>query len=342
MLKTSSCTLICCGLVLAAFAGSAAGRSAHASPFAFALVGDYNYGPVGGKEWRESGRLIAAVNRSGVRFAIHLGDIQPGDMECTDTVVEATRRQFRLFRMPLVYLFGDNEWTDCHRHAARNPRSAYLDPLERLDHLRRVFHAGHFAQGGGTLRLTRQADATDNPDFRRFVENVRWEAGGVLFVGANVPGSNNNHSGGPDSPQTVKVPGQDAEWVLRNAAAMAWLRDSFRRAEATDARAVFVAWQGNPDLENLRTELPHYDSTGFRELNATLAALAERFGRPVVLAHGDSHHGLKVDRPLPPPNFLRVENYGHPHTHWTRVTVLPNRKGPAMFLFEGMRVPGNP
>lgn len=340
MTKPATRPLAFCSALLAAFTAHAAGRPAE--PLGFALVGDYNYGPPGGKEWQESERLIAAVNRSGVRFALHLGDIQAGNMECTDEIVRANRAQFRRFRMPLVYLFGDNEWTDCHRYAAQNPRSAFIDPLERLDHLRRVFYSDNSAQGGGRLRLTRQADATANPEYRRFVENVRWEAAGVVFVGVNVPGGNNNHSGGPDSPQTVKVPGQDAEWALRNAAVLDWLRESFRRAEAANARAVFIAWQGNPDLENLRTELPHYDSNGFRELNANLAALAEAFRRPVVLAHGDSHHGFRVDHPLPLPNLLRVENYGHPHTHWTRVTVLPDRKGLAMFRFEGMRVPGNP
>jgi hypothetical protein len=330
------------GLLLCAGAGPAAAARGDTAPFAFALVGDYNYAPPGGEAWRESERMIADLNRSGVRFAIHLGDIQAGNMECTDTIVAATRRQFARFRMPLIYLFGDNEWTDCHRHAAQNPRSPYLDPLERLDHLRRVFYGGHLAQGGGRLRFTRQADVAGNPDYRRFVENVRWEAGGVLFVGANVPGSNNNHSGGPGSAQTVKVPGQDEEWAVRNAAVIDWLRDSFRRAESSHARAVFVAFQGNPDLENRRAELPRYDSTGFRDLDAALADLARNFGRPVVLAHGDSHRGFRVDRPLPLPNFLRVENYGNPSTHWTRTTVLPGRKGLDMFRFEGMRVPGNP
>lgn len=312
------------------------------APFEFALVGDYNYGPLDGPKWRESERMIAAINASRARFTVHLGDIQPGNAECTDAVVEATRRQFMAFRAPLVYLFGDNEWTDCHRYAATNPRSPYLDPLERLGHLRRAFYSGSRSQGVLGLRLQRQSDATRNPAYRQFVENVRWQVQDVLFVGADVPGSNNNYSGGPGSPQQVKVPGQDAEWAIRNAAVMDWLRDSFHRAKVNRVRAVVVLWQANPDFENRRPELPRYDNDGFRDLKGALASLAAGFGRPVVLAHGDSHAGFRVDRPLRLPNFLRVENYGDPATHWTKVTVLPNHAGLTMFRFEGMRVPGNP
>jgi hypothetical protein len=202
--------------------------------------------------------------------------------------------------------------------------------------IRRVFYSGNRAQGGGRLPLERQADATCHPDYRRFVESVRWQAQGVLFVGANVPGSN-NHSGGPGSPQTVKVPGQDAEWALRNAA-----RGSFRVAKATRARAVFLLWQGDPDLENRRPELPRYDSNGFRDLVSLLLDSTETFGRPMMLAHGDAHQGFRMDRPLPRPNFLRVENYGHPNTHWTKVTLVPGRTDLERLRFEGMPVPGTP
>ncbi len=323
-------------------AESADPEAGRAGAFDFALVGDYNYGPLGGPEWRESARMIAAINASGVEFTVHLGDIKSGNPECTDAILAATRAQFAEYRAPLVYLFGDNEWTDCHRYTALDPRSPFVNPLERLAKLRRMFYPGTAAQGSGRPRLERQADTARKPEFRRFVENIRWEYGGVLFVGANVPGSNNNYSGGPASPQTVKVPGQDTEWALRNAAVIDWLRDSFQLAGKTRARAVFLLWQANPDFERGQRELPRYDSNGFHGLIDALKELATTFAGPVVLAHGDTHAGFRMDHPLPLPNFVRVENYGNPHTHWTRITVLPDRQGMDIFRFEGMRVPGNP
>lgn len=308
-------------------------------PFSLALVGDYNYGPLGGPEWQASARMIAAINASDVRFTVHLGDIKSGATECADTVVAATRAQFGQYLKPLVYLFGDNEWTDCHRYAATDPASPYTQPLERLAHLRQVFYTEPWAQGGERLRLQRQADIASRPEFRGFVEQVRWEFDGVVFLGLNVPGSNNNYSGGSASPQTVKVAGQDQEWGVRTAAAIAWLREGFRYARQRQARAVMVCWQANPDLENLRPELPHYDSNGFHAVVDVLRGQAAAFPGPVVLAHGDSHHGFRVDRPFP--NLIRVENYGDPHTHWTKITILPGQ-GPEIFRFEGMKVEGNP
>lgn len=305
------------------------------STFRFALVGDYNYGPLGGEEWRASERLIASINAERVDFSVHLGDIQSGKSECSDVIIAATRAQFSRFEAPLVYLFGDNEWTDCHRHAGK-----YADSLERLAHLRKVFYAAGRSQGQHAMSLERQADVTGEERFRGFAEQVRWWHGGVLFVGANVPGSNNDYSGGPDSFQEES--GLDAEWRLRNAAVSDWLRDSFRLAEEQKARAVFVLWQANPDFEQCRPDRPHYDSNGYAELLSVLRELAAAFPGPVVLAHGDSHKGFRVDRPWPLTNFLRVENYGHPNTHWTRVTVLPERSDVSMFRFDGRLVDGNP
>ncbi|MGZ8966203.1 hypothetical protein, partial [Methylomagnum sp.] len=40
------------------------------TPLEFALVGDYNYGPLDGPKWRESERMIAAINASRARFTV--------------------------------------------------------------------------------------------------------------------------------------------------------------------------------------------------------------------------------------------------------------------------------
>lgn len=325
-----------CGwLLLLALTACASADRRETEAFRFALVGDYNYGPIGGTEWQASERMIAAINAEPVRFSVHLGDIQSGKTECLDAVVEATRAQFSRFAAPLVYLFGDNEWTDCHRHPGR-----HADPLERLGHLRGTFYAEARSQGRSAMPLERQADAAGEERFRGFVEQVRWWSGGVLFVGANVPGSNNHYSGGPDSFQ--EEPGQDAEWRQRTAAVIEWLRDSFRLAATRKARAVFVLWQANPDFEQCQPDRPHYDSNGYAELLQVLREQVRAFPGPVVLAHGDSHQGFRVDRPWPLANFLRVENYGYPNTHWTRVSVLPDRRDLSMFRFESRQVPGNP
>ena len=71
------------------------------------------------------------------------------------------------------------------------------------------------------------------------------------------------------------------------------------------------------------------------------------FGRPVVLAHGDTH-SARIDKPLfaqvgnvsrRVENFTRVETFGNPDTHWIRVTVDPQDR--EVFKFELMTVEEN-
>jgi hypothetical protein len=74
-------------------------------------------------------------------------------------------------------------------------------------------------------------------------------------------------------------------------------------------------------------------------------------GKPVVLAHGDTHY-TRIDTPLTAPtipavppapavpaqalvdNFTRVETFGFPNTHWTRVLVDPKSDDVFSFRIE--------
>lgn len=83
----------------------------------------------------------------------------------------------------MVYVPGDNEWTDCHRL-----NNGGMHPLERLAHLRRVMYASSpMSLGQSQLALAHQGKPGE-----KFVENTRFLHGGVMFVAINMPGSNNN------------------------------------------------------------------------------------------------------------------------------------------------------
>lgn len=68
------------------------------------------------------------------------------------------------------------------------------------------------------MPLSRQSA---DPVFATYRENVRWEAGGVLFVGINLTGSDNNFHG------TTRAGGPVPEFVQRGAANQVWLAQSF-------------------------------------------------------------------------------------------------------------------
>ena len=71
----------------------------------------------------------------------------------------------------------------------------------------------------------------------------------------------------------------------------------------------------------------------------------ENYDKPVAFIHGDTHI-FRIDKPLisaktqrPFENFTRMETFGNPETHWTRVTVDP--ADPQLFTFRASIVPEN-
>ena len=104
----------------------------------------------------------------------------------------------------LVYTPGDNESTDCNKSKEGGgaggdsyydtSQAGHLpgDPLDNLAIVKSLF----FPTAGQTLganpaQVTSQA-VVGPRKYRSFVENVRWEQNGVMFVTVDLPGSNND------------------------------------------------------------------------------------------------------------------------------------------------------
>src|SRR5262245_35828317 len=132
-------------LCLALAAGSAAAE------FSFGAFGDTPYSA--DDEARFPG-LIAEMNRESLALVVHVGDFKSAIAPCSDALYLQRREWFQLSHHPLVYLPGDNEWTDCRRTLG----SGY-DPVERMRKLRELFFAGSGALGQRPLALLRQPAA---------------------------------------------------------------------------------------------------------------------------------------------------------------------------------------
>lgn len=293
------------------------GDAARAKPFDFALIGDAPYTPEQATDLLPN--MMRDLDAAELEFVVHDGDIKSGDTPCTDANFEERLRDFQKSAHPFIYVFGDNEWTDCAR--ATNG----FDPEERLAKLREMFAGGSHSLGRRRLSLARQSD---DPRFAKFRENVRWSMGEVMFVGLNIPGSVNNHG--------------RREFAERNAANLAWLKDSFAYATVENRRALMLIIQANPFPERGSTNRVH---PGFREFLAALEQETVTFEKPVVLVHGDSHY-FRIDKPLYGAqskrrieNFTRVETFGNPDVHWLRVTADP--ADPNVFTFRPQLVSGN-
>jgi hypothetical protein len=294
--------------------------------FSFVALGDMPYNVPA--DYAKFDRLIAAINRAKPQFSIHVGDIKSGSSACTDAAFKKVYDQFQTFEQPLVYVIGDNEWTDCHRNN-ENP----FDPRERLTKLREMFFAQP-NQSLGRSAMPVESEASVLPDFAKYVENMRFSKNDVLFVGLNIPGSNNGF-------ETLDAPAAE-EYFERNRANIAWLDDSFRKARETNARAVVLAFQANPyDIRDSNGTIP--PASGFFDTINAIERNAKAFGRPVLVLQGDQHTlevaGFRNTRMRLVPNVLRLQVMGETQVHAVRVIVDPD--SPGVFGFVPLIVPEN-
>ena len=310
-------------LCLTALTAISACSTTPASPQAFhiGLFGDTGYSNF---EKQALPGLMAEMNREPLAFVVHDGDFKSGSSLCSDAAFNEALNYFQASAHPLIYVPGDNDWTDCHR-ANNGP----FDPVERLGKLREMFFVGPTSLGQRTLKLERQSDqASQEPTWAAYRENVHWVQGGVLFVGLNLPGSDNNFDG------TQRGSGPSAEYLARLPVTRAWVAQAFELARAQNLAGLMLIIQGNPEIEAFNQGK---GPEGYREFLTQLRDETQRFAKPVVLVHGDTHL-QKINQPLKDaqgktvPNFTRVETYGSPFMGWTRVTIDPQSK--AVFSFE--------
>jgi len=293
-----------------------AGRQGLATPkFEFALIGDLPYTSTQEAQFLN---LRDDINQAKLAFVIHDGDFKSGSTPCSDAVFSQRKALFQTFEHAFIFIPGDNEWTDCHRANNGN-----YDPLERLAKLRVLFFQGNASLGQRPLKLTRQSE---DPQFRKFPENVLWSYGNVMFVGLHIVGSNNNFGRAPEA---------DAEYQERNRANLAWMKQAFEQAKSSNSHGMMLIMQANPNFE-----LPAADKerTGFNDFLAALKVETLAFKKPVVLVHGDSHK-FQINKPLVGAkskrrieNFTRVETFGSPDVHWLRAIADP--RNPNLFHFE--------
>jgi hypothetical protein len=166
---------------------------------------------------------------------------------------------------------------------------------------------------------------------------------GVMFVGLNVPGSNNNKvmDDKDCTSKSARTPAQcaadNAEYAERDAANIAWMHDAFQKAKAEKAPGIMIVFQAD-----LGFDMPETEEVDESFLDNIMSE-TKNFAGQVVIVHGDTHF-FKVDKPLATAtsmisNLTRVETFGSPNVHWIKVSVDPTSRD--VFTFHPMIVPGN-
>jgi hypothetical protein len=314
---------------------TAPGQGRGPETFTIGLFGDMPYNALGKAQYPN---LLADVNASNVAFSVFDGDLKAGgDGACTDSLYTTALATFSTLERPLVWLPGDNDWTDCW--GRYGPGTGGYDPLERLAHERQLFASTDQSLGAKTLMLTRQL-----PDYP---ENVRWSYGPVVFIGLDVQGSNDNYpyfGVDGETRSDAEIARMRAEETARKAASIRWLDDGFAYAKRIDAKGVLVDWQADPNFNNEQHLADPRSWDAFPAYVDALRSDTISFPGQVALVHGDSHY-FKTDKPLNGPsggvlaNFTRVETFGARNTHWVSATIDPN--DPNLFVFEPRLVPAN-
>lgn len=330
-----------------------AGGHHHARTFEVGVFGDMPYGDYGREHYPA---VLRDMNHHRLAFSVFVGDTKNGKEPCYadphpvdpaaatpeqavadadhPDVYRAAIASFDSLVRPVVYVPGDNEWTDCDRTTITD--GAVADSSDRLAYLRSLAYPSDQSLGRTTMPLVRQS--------RAYPENVRWRRGPVTFIGLDVPGSDNNFSlGGKEGPAQEA----QAEYAARNAANLAWLRAGFASARAHHSRGVAVFLQADM-WDPSAASLTHYDDT-----KQALFTQTTSFRGQVLLVNGDSHHFV-VDKPLTDyattnaaglegpntvENFTRTTGFGEDENHWSSVTIDP--RDPNLFAVHQHVVAAN-
>ena len=295
------CASLLAGLLLAG--------SVHAETWRFAVIGDTPYSAY---ERSELPRMLDDIADEHPGLIVHAGDFKNSRTICSDELFRDRRALFAASRVPLLYVVGDNEWTDCRQLPA-----GHFDPLERLQKLRELFFAEPQSLGRQTLPVEQQANTP---------EHLRWRLGPVLFLSLNVPGPN-NHFGMGSTPS--------GEYLARNPVLIDWLQQGFAVARREQAAGIVIVMQANPGFKHHAAGLTH---AGYRDLLETLRMETLAFPGQVLLVHGDTHW-QRIDQPLRHPktklpisNFTRLETFGYPVMGWVKVII--DDQLPQLFRFE--------
>jgi hypothetical protein len=280
------------GTVTTAQAISSAANSPAA--LSIAVYGDAPYGlsDADTAQFLATPAFIQTINADPeVSLVLHVGDIHSGKQTCSYDYDQSIYNLWTAFESPLVYMPGDNEWTDCHKS-----KEGSQPPLDNLGYVRSIFFANPGHTLGVDMPVMSQADHFDAkyPGDADYVENVVWERSNVVFVALNVPGGSNNDEDnwyGLDRTQA-----QTDEILKRTSADLRWLDKAFALAKADHARAVVIGIQADMwDLDNTDPKDEHI--ANYRQYVDAIALNATTFGKPVLLLNGDSHV-YRSDNPL--------------------------------------------
>ena len=135
----------------------------------------------------------------------------------------------------------------------------------------------------GQTPIAAENPSAVTPARGKFFEDQRWRHRGVTFATVDVVGSKRHLE--------VRTLSAASGFFVPDEANVQWLHSTFAGASRKGSRAVVIAFQA--DVFDSRTPFEDFPGwSGFkRSIEGTLLMLAEGWGKPVLVIHGDSHQG---------------------------------------------------
>jgi hypothetical protein len=295
--------------------------------FAFAVIGSATDGGD-----RPTLGLLRAAADGAARFVVHYERAGASAASCTDVALDHRRQLIDASARPLVPVVAAAEWAACG--------SAGSDPIERLDRVGDTFFGADQSLGRARMPWLRQSAL---PRYRRYRENLRWQAGPVLFATLDVPDNNNDFRPGA---------GRNGEFDERVAANRAWLERTFRVARERRLAGIVLFIEAAPrfDAPLHAPDTRVRDRDGYYELKLALRERMAAFPGQVLLVQSrrvKPETGAPVDHPLrdaagrPFERFSRVALPADDRaSQWLRIAVDPGR--PTLFDVTVERVFDDP
>jgi hypothetical protein len=119
------------------------------------------------------------------------------------------------------------------------------------------------------------------PEYSSYIENQRWQFAQTFFTTLHIVGSDNRFA-----PNNVAA---EKEFLAREQANIAWIKETFRVASSQKIQTLVFAFQA--DVLRVMSRSGVLDEkTGYHAtIERTLLPLAKEFKGSVLIIHGDSH-----------------------------------------------------
>ena len=227
-----------------------------------------------------------ATQMEDCEFLVHLGDIMKGEIACEEEHFLLIKDLMLESKVPTFVVPGDNEWNDCgDRFEIAAAWTLWKKHLLGFEN-QWVNH---------TFSVARQ--------FPEYPENFYFVRKRTLVIGLNVVGGRVH---------------DEAEWLIRLAAEVEWIRELVTMNVPLNADGVIVMAHSKP------TE----DHTAFFEPLAEYVGVELGNEIPFLYLHGDGHSFVVENELLGQPNFLRIQHEGGVRDPILKIYSDPHTLGP--------------